>query len=102
MDFNTLTPENQTKYMALEKKMFGKRKIKLANACTSLNIAFYEGMMWWSHMLKNHTSPIPPMPDYSKKTTQALEAAPDLCPSCGRTKEYVTDTDVCRDVFHYL
>ena len=102
MKFDDLTPENQTKYLALEKKMFGKRKFKLANACTSLHIPFYEGMMWWSHMLKNHTSPIPPTPVYSSKTATAPEAAPDLCPSCGRTKEAVTDTDVCRDVFHYV
>ena len=102
MKFDDLTPENQTKYLALEKKMSGKRKFKLANACTSLHIPFYEGMMWWSHMLKNHTSPIPPTPVYSSKTATAPEAAPDLCPSCGRTKEAVTDTDVCRDVFHYV
>ena len=102
MDFNTLSPTNQAKYIKLEKKMFGEKKYKLDSVCKKLNIPFYEGMMWWSHMLKNHPSPIPPTPVYSKKPTSAPEPAPALCPSCGRTKDAVSNTHQCRDVFHYV
>lgn len=98
MDFYILTPENQTKYLALEKKMFGKRKFKLANACTSLHIPFYEGMMWWPHMLKNHTSPVPATPASAMQPAPA----PELCPSCGLQKHAVKNTDECRDVFHHV
>ena len=98
MDFNTLTPENQKKYLALEKKMFAPKKPKLVSACHILHIYFYEGMMWYSHMLKNHASPI-------EKTDVAIPVPAHLmetCPTCGKTKYAVNDMKTCRDVFHYL
>lgn len=101
MDFNSLTPENQEKYLALEKKMFSDRKPLLSTACKQLRIPYFEGFMWWSYMQKNHASPIPEPVIYAKKPA-ATDSGQPLCPSCGRSKDAVTDTHICRDVFHYI
>ena len=101
MDFNTLTPENQAKYLALEKKMFSGKKPKLQSACHSLKIPFYDGFMWWSNMIQKHQSPVSEPKPYPKHAPEPVSEAA-VCPTCGKLKNEVTDMEICRDVFHYL
>lgn len=95
MDFKTLPPDAQKRYLKLEKFMFSGRKVTLKKASTTLKIQFYEAFMFYSHMLKNHKTSI----EQGVYCTQEPVA---LCPTCKKQKNEVTDTSVCRDVFHYI
>jgi hypothetical protein len=96
MDFHSLTPENQAKYKALEELIFSHPKIELKTNCKKIEVPYWLGFMWYSHMLKNRPAPLVEAPVMPFKTNLPL------CPSCGKLRSEVTDMITCRDIFHYL
>ncbi len=87
-----LNRKDQALYDNLKKEIFELdtlNSLSLAKLADQLGIPYQKAMSWYSHMLKFYA-------DHKRAPEN------NLCPTCGKAKNEVTDMAECRDVFHYL